>query len=375
MTTAGSTFSRHRPLILLIVGLVVVFWLLYALRSAILPFATGLVLAYLLLPLISWIEQRLPAKDRWQQSKRVSLIIIIFIVMLAIVGVLSYFLISAIVNALYVLINYAPQFIARGLWELEHVAELFRQQFPIAAQQQVYDFMLEVGTAAGAAIKGIFLTGVSFIPATFGLIFGFAALPVFLFYLLKDSEKLKNGFYAAFSPPVAEHARNISSIIEGVLGRYIRAQLLLGFIVAYLVFIGLLILDIELAPVLAAFAGVTELIPILGPWIGGITAVIVTLAIVPEKAIWVAVLFLAVQLLENTLLVPRVQGGYLRIHPAVVIVLLVLGAKFAGFWGLILAVPLTAVVVEIYKYVRQNMTVTEIPLKKPAKATKGGKAD
>lgn len=375
MTTAGSTFSRHRPLILLIVGLVVVFWLLYALRSTILPFATGLVLAYLLLPLISWIEQRLPAKDRWQQSKRVSLIIIIFIVMLAIVGVLSYFLISAIVNALYVLINYAPQFIARGLWELEHVAELFRQQFPIAAQQQVYDFMLEVGTAAGAAIKGIFLTGVSFIPATFGLIFGFAALPVFLFYLLKDSEKLKNGFYAAFSPPVAEHARNISSIIEGVLGRYIRAQLLLGFIVAYLVFIGLLILDIELAPVLAAFAGVTELIPILGPWIGGITAVIVTLAIVPEKAIWVAVLFLAVQLLENTLLVPRVQGGYLRIHPAVVIVLLVLGAKFAGFWGLILAVPLTAVVVEIYKYVRQNMTVTEIPLKKPAKATKGGKAD
>jgi len=375
LTTAGSTFSRHRPLILLIVGLVIVFWLLYALRSAIVPFAAGLVLAYLLLPLISWIEQRLPPKGRWQQPKRVSLIISIFIIMLAIVGVLSYFLISAIVNALYVLINYAPQFIARGLWELEHFAQLFQQQFPIEAQQQVHNFMLEVGTAVGAAIKGIFLTGVSFIPTTFGLIFGFAALPVFLFYLLKDSEKLKNGFYAAFSPPVAEHARNISSIIEGVLGRYIRAQLLLGFIVAYLVFIGLLILEIELAPVLAAFAGVTELIPILGPWIGGITAVIVTLAIVPEKAIWVAVLFLVVQLLENTLLVPRVQGGYLRIHPAIVIVLLVLGAKFAGFWGLILAVPLTAVVVQIYKYVRQNMTVAETPLKKPAKATKGGKAD
>ncbi|MGD8500982.1 MAG: AI-2E family transporter [Phycisphaerales bacterium] len=375
MTTAGNTFSRHRPLILLIVGLIIVFSLLYALRSAIVPFATGLVLAYLLLPLISWIEQRLPAKDRWQQSKRVSLIIIIFVIMLAIAGVLSYFLISAVVNAFYVLVNYAPQFIARGLWELEQFVKLFQQQFPIEVQQQVYDFMLEIGTAAGAAVRGIFLTGVSFIPATFGLIFGFAALPVFLFYLLKDSEKLKEGFFAAFSPPVAEHARNISSIIEGVLGRYIRAQLVLGFVVAYLVFIGLLILEIELAPVLAAFAGVTELIPILGPWIGGITAVIVTLAIVPEKAIWVAVLFLAVQLLENTLLVPRVQGGYMRIHPAIVIVLLVLGAKFAGFWGLILAVPFTAVVVEIYKYVRQNITVAETPAQKPAKAAKGGKAD
>jgi predicted PurR-regulated permease PerM len=374
LTTAGTTFSKHRPLILLIIGLVIVFALLYALRSAILPFATGLVLAYLLLPLISWIEQRLPAKGRWQQSKRVSLIITIFIIMLAIVGILSYFLISAIVNAFYVLVNYAPQFIARGLWELEHFAQLFQQQFPIEVQQQVYDFMLEVGTAAGTAIKGIFLTGVSFIPTTFGLIFGFAALPVFLFYLLKDSEKLKNGFYSAFPPSVAEHARNISSIIEGVLGRYIRAQLVLGFVVAYLVFIGLLILEIELAPVLAAFAGVTELIPILGPWIGGITAVIVTLAVVPEKAIWVAVLFLAVQLFENTLLVPRVQGGYMRIHPAIVIVLLVLGAKFAGFWGLILAVPFTAVVVEIYKYVRQHMTVTETPVAKPA-TKEGGKTD
>jgi predicted PurR-regulated permease PerM len=65
----------------------------------------------------------------------------------------------------------------------------------------------------------------------------------------------------------------------------------------------------------------------------------------------------------------------MRIHPAIVIVLLVLGAKFAGFWGLILAVPFTAVVVEIYKYVRQNITVAETPAQKPAKAAKGGKAD
>ncbi len=373
MTRARTTLSRQRPLLLLIAGLVILLCLLYAFRTVLLPFATGLVLAYLLLPLISWIEQRLPAKGRWQQTKRVSLIITIFIVILAIVGTLSYFLIGAIVNAFYVLVNYAPQFIARGLWQLEQFALLFQQQFPIEVQQQVYDFMLEVGTTAGTAVKNIFLRGVSFIPATFGLIFGFAALPVFLFYILKDSEKLKNSFYTAFPPPVAEHARNIGSIIDEVLGRYIRAQLVLGFVVAYLVFIGLLILEIELAPVLAAVAGVTELIPILGPWIGGITAVIVTLAIVPEKAIWVAVLFLAVQLFENTLLVPRVQGKYMRIHPAIIIVLLVLGARFAGFWGLILVVPLTAVLVEIYKYVRQNTVITESQLNKPAK--EGGNTD
>jgi len=279
--------------------------------------------------------------------------------MLAVVAALSYYIVTAVINAFLVLVNNAPQYIARGLYQLQQWAELLRQQFPPEVQQQINEILMDVGAALGNAIRGVFVRGVSFIPSTFSLIFGFAALPVFLFYILKDSEKLKSGFYSAFPPQVVEHAKNIVSIIEEVLGRYIRAQLLLGFIVAYLCFIGLLILGIELAPVLAAFAGVTELIPILGPWIGGAAAVIVTLALVPEKAIWVALLFVLVQLLENTLLVPRVQGGYLRIHPAIVIILLVLGAYIAGFWGLILAVPLTATAVEIYKYVRRSLKVEE----------------
>ena len=86
---------------------------------------------------------------------------------------------------------------------------------------------------------------------------------------------------------------------------------------------------------------------------------IVTLAVAPEKTIWVALLFLVVQLVENTLLVPRIQGAYLRIHPAIVIMLLVLGAYIAGFWGLILAVPLTATIVEIYKYLHRSTTEVE----------------
>ena len=95
-------------------------------------------------------------------------------------------------------------------------------------------------------------------------------------------------------------------------------------------------------------------IPIIGPWIGGGVAVIVTLAVVPEKAIWVAVLFVCVQLLENNLLVPKIQSAYLRIHPAVMVFLLVLGAYVAGFWGLLIIGPLTATLVEIFKYIRDQ---------------------
>jgi len=358
--TISSVFKRHWRLISFILCLIIVFWLLYALRSAIIPFVLGLVFAYLILPVILWIEKKLPRQDKWRQTKRICLIILTFIVFLGLVGLFSYFIATAVIDAFRVIVSNAPQYIAQGLLTIQSWLETFRLHFPPEMQQQIDEFILDIGTTIGNIIRESFTKGISFIPGTFSLALGFAALPIFLFYILKDSEKLKNNFYSALPMWVSEHAKNIVSIIERVLGRYIRAQLMLGLVVAYLVFIGLLILGMSsVAPVLAAFAGLTELIPTLGPWIGGVAAVIVVLAIAPEKAIWVAVLFVVVQLLENSLLVPRIQGGYLRIHPAILVVLLVLGAYIAGFWGILLIAPLTATIVEIYKYVRHSIKVME----------------
>ena len=359
MYSAKTVFKRYWRLLFFVLGIIAVFWILYALRSTLLPFIIGLVVVYLLMPAISWIEGKLPRRDKLQQTKRVSLIILFFIIILALVGLLSYYIAVAVIDAFVILVDNLPQYIARGFFELEHWTKGLQQYFPPEVQQQVYEIITDAGTAIGNAVRGIFTQSISLVPTTFGMILGFASLPLFIFYLLKDSEKLTRRFYAALPDWLAEHTKNIMQIIEKVLGRYIRAQLLLGFIVGYLCFTGLLILGISFAPVLGVFAGITELIPILGPWIGGITAVIVTLAIVPEKALWVALLFAIVQLLENSLLVPRIQAGYLRIHPVVVIFLLVVGAKLAGIWGIILAVPLTATIVEVYRYVRQNIREEE----------------
>lgn len=362
MSNIRHVVVRHWRLVSFILGLIIVFWLLYALRNVIIPFVIGLVLAYLLLPIILWVERKLPYRDKWWQTKRVFLIILVFIVVLGVVGFFSYFIVTAVIDAFMVLVANAPQYVSAGLHALEEWTRVLREQFPPEMQQQIDEFLLEAGTTLGNFIRGAFAKGISFIPSTFSLLLGFGALPIFLFYILKDSEKLQKTFYSTLSPWVAEHTRNIVTIIERVLGRYIRAQLVLGLVVAYFVFIGLLILGMSsVAPVLAAFAGLTELIPTLGPWIGGAAAVLVTLAIAPEKVIWVAILFLVVQLLENALLVPRIHGGYLRIHPAVMVVLLVLGAYVAGFWGILLIAPLTATIVEIYKYVRHSVKAEDNP--------------
>ena len=344
---------KHWRLVALVLSIIIVFLVLYLLRMAIFPFVLGLVFAYLLLPVISWLERNLPRPRNRPGFKRVFSIVIVFVGLLGLIAGFFYFIVTAVIDTSLLLAESAPYFIGKSLHQIQEWLEGLRQQFPPEIRHEVDKALLEAGVALGNAIRDAFIRGIAAVPRTFSIFLGLAALPLFLFYTLKDSEKLKRNFYSAFTPGIAKHIRNITDIIERVLGRYIRAQLMLGLIVAYFSFVGLLILRIPFAPVLAILAGIGELIPTLGPWISGAVIVIVTLAVAPEKVIWVIILFLAIQLVENSLLVPRIQGGYLRIHPAVMIFLLVLGAYLAGFWGLILAGPLTATGVEIYKYVRQ----------------------
>jgi len=330
------------------------------LEASCFPLFAGLVLAYLLYPLIALLERKLPGQGRWLSARRASLIALIFIVILVLVGVLAFYIVTGVVSSFSVLLKNAPQYFSDGLKTFQDWLHGIQQWFPPETQQQVEGSLQNAGTTLGNALRDAFVKGISYISGTFGLILGFVALPVFLFYILKDWEKLRSSFYSAFSPGMAKHVRGVVAVIDKVLGRWIRAQLVLSATVAVLSFIGLAALGIQLAPALAALQGIMEFVPILGPWIGGAVGVIVVLAIAPEKAIWAAIVYLAVQLLENILLVPRIHGTYMRIHPAVILFLLPLGAYIAGLWGIILIVPLTATVVELYKYARQNLMAQEI---------------
>jgi len=360
LSTEDSVFRRNRRLIFFVSGIVVILLLLSAFWSVLLPFICGLILAYLLYPLISWLERKLPVQGKWSSARRTSLIVVIFIVILVVIGLLTFYMITGVVSSFATLVKNAPQYFTQGLQTLQDWFEGVRELIPPSTQQQVEDAIQNLGTTLGNAMKSAFGKGLSAIASTFGFVLGFVALPMFLFYVLKDWEKLSSSFYSAFSPPVAKHVRGVVGVIDNVLGRWIRAQLMLSAVVATLTFIGLAALGITLAPALAAFQGLMEFVPVLGPWIGGAVGVIVTLAIAPEKVIWVIIVYFAVQLLENILLVPRIHGSFMHIHPAVILVLLPLGAFIAGVWGIILIVPLTALAVQLYKYARQNLMAEQI---------------
>jgi predicted PurR-regulated permease PerM len=132
--------------------------------------------------------------------------------------------------------------------------------------------------------------------------------------------------------------------IEERLGRWLRGQLFLGLIIAVLTYIGLVSLGVKYALVLALIAGLTELLPAIGPFIGAIPAVIVGLSQDPWKGLFVAILYLVIQQLENNLIVPRVMSKATGLNPVIVIISLLVGAKVAGVIGVILAVPTVLII-------------------------------
>ena len=122
------------------------------------------------------------------------------------------------------------------------------------------------------------------------------------------------------------------------------------------------LLRVKFPLLLGVVAAITELVPIIGPWVGGIAGILVTLATSPEKTLWVILLYLGVQLVENSLLVPRIQGRALGLHPIVVMLIIVTGSQLLGLWGVILGPLLVASAKDVIKYFFQewdNLPVSE----------------
>ncbi len=343
--------QRHSGIIVLTIALVLTFLLLWWLRNIALPFFIGLILAYLLLPVTTWVERKLPKPGKWSSAKRISIIILVFIIIIGIIGSIGFYAVSAAIDAFSEIVENAPEYFTTALDTIQEWLDNLRSWLPDTAAGEL-NISENLGNFLGEAVQNLFTGIINWIPSSFTYISGFATLPIFLFYLLKDHELLSKSFLNWLPGKAGRHLRNTSHIITDVLGGYLRAQLVTGLFVGTLAFIGLvIIIDLPIAVGLGVVAGITELVPVLGPWIGGAIAGLVVLAIDPGKVIWVIVIFFGVQLIENSLLVPRIQGQFMHIHPAVAVVLIIVGAAIAGFWGLVLAVPLASTIVQLYRYV------------------------
>lgn len=170
-------------------------------------------------------------------------------------------------------------------------------------------------------------------------------VPFILFFLLKDDEKLIPHITKYLSEEHKPEGRKLLSDMDKTLATYIIGQALVAMTVGLLMFIGYLIIGLDYAFTLAIFAMFLIIIPFLGPILGIIPAMFVALVSgEPFMAIKVVLVLLVVQQLEGNLITPNIMGNRLNIHPLTIILLLMVSAALYGFIGILIAIPLYAVV-------------------------------
>jgi predicted PurR-regulated permease PerM len=197
--------------------------------------------------------------------------------------------------------------------------------------------------------------------AVVGLLFSILLVVVVSIYMLLDMHRLAAAVDRRFPP--APGTVPLIERMEQALASYVKGQFLLSVIIGASSGVGLWILGMvglmpnggRYAAAFGAWAGVTELIPYVGPWLGAAPPVLYALVQHPLSALWVALLFLGIQQLEGHVVVPKVMGHSLRLHPLLVIFGLLAGGEIYGFPGILVALPLLAAARAVWEFFAERL--------------------
>jgi predicted PurR-regulated permease PerM len=278
-----------------------------------------------------------------------------------------------VVAVVWALIAYALPPISRQSNEfIEHLPELgaalgdieaglarWYEDLPLPAELRLMidDQLAASGQAFADLLRGLLAPTLNALVRVATFILGLIVVPVWLFFVLKDREGFTRSVAAAMPPTWRADTENVLGLLGRVGGRWVRGQLLLGLSIFIATVIGLTLLTFagfaefgQFTLVLALIAGVLEWLPILGPIIAAVPAILIGFSIGLPAAIAAAVLYTAIQQLENHILVPKVMGDAIELHPAVMILALVVGGALFGIGGAILAAPTVAAGRDLYRY-------------------------
>lgn len=334
--------KRRRSLLASAAVVIVTLGALYLLGTALLPVGLSVVIAYVLLPVVRLLERLIP-----RRRQRPGLVrgIAVGIVYLIVLGILAGVLALVIPPAMEQSRQFAEEFpglLNSARITVEGWIARYAELIPVEIRDRVEETLSSAGDIAGDAAGRVASQTWGAVSGSFTLILGLATAPVLVFYLIKDSANIRASLYAPFPETLRPCLKDLLDIAEKTLGGYIRGQLTLGLAVGAVVTVGLLLLGAPFPFILGLIAGLTELVPLIGPWIGGIAGVLVMLATAPHLVPWVILLYLGVQLLENALLVPRIQSDSLNLHPVALILVIIIASNYFGLWGVILGPPLAA---------------------------------
>ncbi len=351
----GTPTQRYRAL--LITGLVILLYVVLSqAHAALVPFFIGLVLAYLLVPLVDFLDRHSPHfLKKIRLSRPLAIILVYALVLGGIAGMLAYFVPTLITQAQEfgrLLPGYAEQLNRLLTIDMQELLERIPDGIRDAVNTAVQNAVVTVGQDLQRGVQDTLRT----LWQTLGFVIGILIVPIWLFYVLNDTDRLSRSVSRLIPEKMDADVRNIARIVDGLLSAYIRGQLLVCLLVGIMAMIMLLAFRINMALLLGTFAGIFEIIPFLGPWIGAIPGVLIAFLQNPGTALWVALGYFVIQQIEANLLSPRISGQAVRFHPSLVMIIVVVGSEVAGLLGVLLAVPVAAVVRDVFQYLYLRTT-------------------
>lgn len=360
------TPSEVARLMMVVLALGVIGWLIWYTWVALLPFQIGIVLAYLMLPLVNRLERWIP---------RVAAVGVVFLSgLLLLLGIFGY-LVPPLVEQITQLIAALPSGdeIQQSTIELLDEMQAYVAALPSGMREFVEDGIsralvtIRDNIAEYAQTVAGFLIGtVMSVAGTFAFLLGFLVIPFWLFYVLIDHRVGLSSLNKLLPSWSRADFWALLTIPDRVFSSYLRGQIFLGFVIGAASFLGLSALElagvegIRYKLLLAVFAGVMELIPYIGPIIGAVPAIGVGMLHSWETAVAITVLYFIIQQLEGNLLIPKVLGDSVNIHPAILTALLVALTQLGFVWFL-LAAPLSATIRDLYRYIYGRLTYPPRP--------------
>ncbi len=203
----------------------------------------------------------------------------------------------------------------------------------LSEEERQERFASQIDTARELALK-VFHVGIIFVLA-----------PIIAFYMLVDLPHIRRVFRSLVPLRARGDAMVVARRLSTAIGGYFRGQLAVAVVVGVMSSIGMLIIDLPFWLIVGMIAGLFNMIPLIGPYIGAVPGIIIAVTTGGgfSKAIWVAVVMTIVQQIDNHFISPIVMQRAVKLHPAVVMLALLAGGTLGGFFGLLMAVPATAV--------------------------------
>lgn len=336
--------ARQVRIAVVILSGCMVLYFLWLVRAGLYPFVLGILLAYLLNPLVMFFEHK-------GMKRLVALLLIYGLIFLSFWFIAVKF-IPFLVRELESFVGDLPKIIQRvenllDYWQLSYESIALPLSMREAINESIIGLSSQLNVFVTKLIQGIL--------QLFTYLIGIVVSPVLAFYLLSDWQGIKKNLLLmvprGWQKEVFLVCKSISQVLDGV----IRGQLIISLFVGTLITLGLWMFDVKYALLIGILAGVLDVIPYFGAIIGAVPAIGVAFLYSPMMALKVSILFFVVHQMESALIQPKIIGAKVGLHPLSVIFFVFIGGELGGLIGMLLCVPLAAIAKVLLKHLLKLM--------------------